>query len=69
MPEASGGRLTMDYAGKVAVITGGAAGIGRALCTELAQKGAYVIVVDIEGEKLKIWLISLARKPLRGNAM
>ena len=51
MPEAFVGRLTMDYAGKVAVITGGAAGIGRALCIELAQQGAYVIVVDIEGEK------------------
>ncbi len=41
----------MDYAGKVAIITGGAAGIGRGLCTVLAEQGAHVVIVDIEDEK------------------
>ena len=32
---------------KVAFVTGGASGIGRALCRELARRGAVVIVTDI----------------------
>jgi NAD(P)-dependent dehydrogenase (short-subunit alcohol dehydrogenase family) len=32
---------------KVAIVTGGAAGIGEALCEELGRRGALVIVADI----------------------
>lgn len=35
------------YKDKVAIVTGGASGIGRALCEELAQRGAKVFVADI----------------------
>ncbi len=36
-----------ENSGKVAVVTGGASGIGKALCEELAGKGYRVAVVDI----------------------
>lgn len=38
------------FEGKVAVVTGGASGIGRELCVELARRGARVFVADIDRE-------------------
>jgi NAD(P)-dependent dehydrogenase (short-subunit alcohol dehydrogenase family) len=35
-----------DFKGSLAVVTGGASGIGAASCRELARKGARVVVVD-----------------------
>jgi NAD(P)-dependent dehydrogenase (short-subunit alcohol dehydrogenase family) len=42
----------MDVAGKVAVVTGGASGIGRATALALAHAGADVVVADINDERL-----------------
>jgi 2-deoxy-D-gluconate 3-dehydrogenase len=38
-------------AGKGAIVTGGAAGIGYAIASRLAEAGARVLIVDIDGEK------------------
>jgi len=35
----------MDLAGKVVIVTGGAAGIGRALCLKFAEAGAGAVIV------------------------
>ncbi|HEU5066106.1 MAG TPA: SDR family oxidoreductase [Gaiellaceae bacterium] len=40
----------MEVNEKVAVVTGAAAGIGRAIAKRLAKKGAYVVVVDIDAD-------------------
>jgi 3-oxoacyl-[acyl-carrier protein] reductase len=40
----------MSLKGKVAVVTGGGAGIGRAICLRLAGDGARVAVLDIRAE-------------------
>ncbi len=40
----------MRLDGRVAVVTGGANGIGRATCRRLAEAGAAVLVADLDGE-------------------
>ena len=47
MSEKSGGRI----AGKVAIVTGGASGIGEAICRLFAREGAHVMVADLQSNK------------------
>lgn len=41
----------MQIAGRIAVVTGGASGIGRAIAAELVARGARVVVADIDGAR------------------
>ena len=42
--------MDLNLKDKVAIVTGGASGIGRQTCLDLANEGAKVIVADINGE-------------------
>ena len=42
--------MKVDLSGRVAVVTGGAQGIGRAYAEALAENGAAVIVADLNGD-------------------
>ena len=51
--------------GKVAVVTGGASGIGAATVRRLAEEGAAVVVADIQDEKGEALVAELAKAGLR----
>ncbi|HEX9732405.1 MAG TPA: SDR family oxidoreductase [Thermoanaerobaculia bacterium] len=40
-----------DFADRIAILTGGASGIGRAVAEEMARRGAVVVVADRDGER------------------
>ncbi|MFP6584208.1 MAG: SDR family NAD(P)-dependent oxidoreductase, partial [Candidatus Hydrogenedentota bacterium] len=41
-----------EFQGKVAVVTGGASGIGRAMAERFAEEGMRIVLADIEKEVL-----------------
>src|SRR4051812_1666728 len=51
-----------DLAGKVAVVTGAASGIGLGLATRFGQEGMKVVLADIEQPALSAAVASLAER-------
>ena len=44
--------MIKDFEGKVAVITGGASGIGRSLARSFAKRGCKIVLADVNKETL-----------------
>jgi NAD(P)-dependent dehydrogenase (short-subunit alcohol dehydrogenase family) len=51
-----------DFADKVAVVTGAASGVGRALATRFAREGMRVVLSDVEKQALDGCVASLAKQ-------
>jgi len=51
--------MSAEFAGQVCVVTGGAAGIGEAVCLALAAEGARVVVLDLNLDKAAALAASL----------
>ena len=44
------GTMTPDFTGEVALVTGAAGGMGRAIALAFARAGASVVMGDVDGE-------------------
>lgn len=58
-----------DFVGKVAIVTGGAMGIGAAVATILAERGARVAVVDRDRAAAEDVVAGLTARSLEARAM
>ena len=45
--------MLTEFNGKVAVVTGAASGIGRAMCDKFASLGMRVVMADVEADRLR----------------
>lgn len=59
----------MDFRGKVALVTGGGSGIGRATCEIFAECGGAVIVADLNETAAKATVEGIAGKGGRAEAV
>jgi len=60
--------MTDRFDGKVAIVTGGASGIGRALAEELGRRGAIVTVADLDAERARGVAQAIAQAGGRASA-
>jgi 3-oxoacyl-[acyl-carrier protein] reductase len=42
--------MNRQFEDKIALVTGGAQGLGRAICERLAEEGCHVVVADLNKE-------------------
>ncbi len=54
-----------NFAGKTAVVTGAASGIGLALAEKLARENMRVVLADVEEERLELAVEGLRKYQLR----
>ena len=59
----------LDFTGKVAVITGGASGVGRAIAAKLAHEGAQVVIADVDAESIDKTRTELEERGLAVDGM
>lgn len=59
--------MALNLENRVAAVTGGAAGIGRATCLALARQGASVVVVDVDGHQAQ--KVAGEISAIKGNAI
>lgn len=58
-----------ELAGRVAVVTGGASGIGRAVAYRLAEEGAHVVILDINHEGAEAVAADLRARHGQGRSL
>ena len=58
-----------ELTGRVAVVTGGASGIGRAVVYRLAQEGAHVVILDINRDGAEAIAADLAARYGQGRSL
>ena len=54
-----------DIAGRVAVVTGGASGIGLGIAEALIDQGARVVIADVDEDALKTTAGTIGAHPVR----
>ncbi len=59
----------LDLSGQSAIVSGGAAGIGQAIASRLAEAGAAVMIADINGEAAQASATTLNSQGLKARAM
>ena len=59
----------MDFAGRVAIVTGSASGMGRQTAQRLAERGAAVVVNDIDAGKLESTVAEFKKNGLKAIAV
>ena len=58
-----------DFQGKLAVITGGASGVGLAIAAALGREGARVVLADVEAEALESASTHLANEGVTADGI
>lgn len=59
----------MEFKGKTVIVTGGGSGMGKAICLEFADRGANIVCVGRNTDKLKKVVDEVEEKGARGLAI